>query len=498
MNILLISQCDKRALTETRRILDQFGERRGERTWQTPITKEGLETLRQLLRKTARKNTAVACHWIRGLDQSELLWTVGDAGRFNSQGAVPTNTTTHNILHRHDENDWHTGEDIHLLTALAALLHDLGKACRAFQMRLEGQLVERNQYRHEWVSLRLFEAFVGTDDDAAWLARLASPTSADDVTWLDHREGRLKRDGLDEITPPPFSGMTRAPLAQAIGWLVVSHHRLPTWPRNSDGSQGVFQIGQLSNVLQRIDAGWNERTDGGDANQLPLYWSFPHGLPVTTELWRKRAARLAQRLQTLCAQSGKGKWLANPYVMHISRLCLMLADHHYSSLSGKDSGRIEVPKGYPLYANTNGGLGDFNQTLDEHLLGVAQHSAEVTHALPRFDEQLPRLARHKGLRKRSQDVRFRWQDKAADTAAAMRERSMRHGAFIVNMASTGCGKTLANARIMYALADAERGMRCAFAMGLRTLTLQTGKLLRTSAATAWRPHRCAGTASYCP
>jgi CRISPR-associated endonuclease/helicase Cas3 len=50
MNILLISQCQKRALTETRRILDQFGERKGERTWQTPITQIGLDTLRKLLR----------------------------------------------------------------------------------------------------------------------------------------------------------------------------------------------------------------------------------------------------------------------------------------------------------------------------------------------------------------------------------------------------------------------------------------------------------------
>ena len=478
MNILLISQCDKRALTETRRILDQYGERRGERTWQTPITKEGLDTLRQLLRKTARKNTAVACHWIRGLDHSELMWTVGDASRFNSQGAVPTNTTTRNILRRQDENDWQTGEDIYLLTALAALLHDLGKACRAFQMRLEGKLVERNQYRHEWVSLRLFEAFVGTDDDAAWLSRLAAPTAIDDAAWLNHQQGRLRRDGLDSPAPSPFLGTVQAPLAQAIGWLVVSHHRLPTWPRNSDGSRGDFQIAQLTDVLQRIDAGWNERTDGGNASQLPLYWEFPHGLPVTTDLWRKRAARLAQRLQILQVKPDKGNWLANPYVMHVSRLCLMLADHHYSSLSGKDTRRVEVPKGYPLYANTNGGAGDFNQTLDEHLLGVAQHSAEVTHALPRFDEQLPRLARHKGLKKRALDTRFRWQDKAADTATAMRERSMQHGAFIVNLASTGCGKTLANARIMYSLADAERGMRCAFAMGLRTLTLQTGRAFR--------------------
>ncbi|MEO7159682.1 MAG: type I-F CRISPR-associated helicase Cas3f [Polaromonas sp.] len=474
MNILLVSQCDKRALTQTRRILDQFAERRGERTWQTPITQSGLDTLRRLLKKTARKNTAVACHWIRGLDHSELLWTVGDARCFNAQGAVPTNTTTRNILRGQDENDWHSGEDISLLTALAALLHDLGKACRAFQMRLEGKLQERNQYRHEWVSLRLFEAFVGTDDDAAWLARLAASTPDDDATWL----GRLKRDGLDKDVQPPFGRLSHAPLAQAIGWLVVTHHRLPVLPRASDGSRGDFQAGLLNKVLERIDAGWNERTDEGEAKNLALYWQFPHGLPVTTPLWRKRTARLAQRLLLLRAQPGKGDWLANPYVMHLSRLCLMLADHHYSSLSGQDAGRVKVPKGYLLYANTNGGAGDFNQTLDEHLLGVAQHSGEVTHALPRFDDQLSRLARHKGLQKRSQDARFRWQDKAADTAAAMRERSTQHGAFIVNMASTGCGKTLANARIMYGLADPSKGMRCAFAMGLRTLTLQTGAAFR--------------------
>jgi CRISPR-associated endonuclease/helicase Cas3 len=105
MNILLVSQCDKRALTETRRILDQFAERRGDRTWQTPITTDGLDTLRQLLRKSARKNTSVACHWIRGLDHSELMWTVDDASRFNSQGSVPTNTTTLSISRFHDDHD---------------------------------------------------------------------------------------------------------------------------------------------------------------------------------------------------------------------------------------------------------------------------------------------------------------------------------------------------------------------------------------------------------
>lgn len=144
MNILLICQCDKRALVETRRILDQFAERRGERTWQTPITQAGLDTLRRLLKKTARRNTAVACHWIRGLDHSELLWIVGDASRFNEQGAVPTNITKRNILRKEDENDWHTAQDIRLLAQLASLLHDLGKASVAFQARLRQQSAQKS------------------------------------------------------------------------------------------------------------------------------------------------------------------------------------------------------------------------------------------------------------------------------------------------------------------------------------------------------------------
>lgn len=142
MNVLLISQCNKNALKETRRILDQFAERRGDRTWQTPITQAGLDTLRKLLRKTARKNTAVACHWIRGHDHSELMWVVGDVSRFNMRGAAPTNATRRNILRAQDENDWHSGRLIHLLASMAALFHDLGKASQAFQQRLMGKLEE--------------------------------------------------------------------------------------------------------------------------------------------------------------------------------------------------------------------------------------------------------------------------------------------------------------------------------------------------------------------
>ncbi|PJK08882.1 type I-F CRISPR-associated helicase Cas3 [Lysobacteraceae bacterium NML120232] len=481
MNILLVSECSGRALIQTRRILDQFAERRGERTWQTPMTRDGLDTLRRLLRKTARKNTAVACHWIRGLNHSELLWVVGDAARFNAQGAVPTNSTRRDVLRKGDENDWHTGEDISLLMQMAALLHDLGKASISFQERLASRTFERNLYRHEWLSLRLFLAFVGEDDDTTWLQRLAEPAAKDDATWLD--KTRLFRDGLDAGHRPPFKGLP--PLAAAIAWLVVTHHRLLTLPVHKEMKSPWFGMKspnfnpvdlQPEQLWNRINDGWNDwnpARENESPEKLESYWRMAGDLPVLLPTWRARASKLAKKLLALQAKAGKGAWLENPYVMHIARMGLMLADHHYSSLKPNDARRVAGDEACTLYANTDAG-GKLKQKLDEHLLGVAQAAGSLAFSLPSFAEQLPHL-QHRALRKRSKDARFRWQDKAFDAAEGLRYKANEHGAFIVNMASTGRGKTLANARIMAALSDPQRGMRCSFAVGLRSLTLQTGR-----------------------
>ena len=479
MNVLFVSQCSGNALPETRRILDQFAERKGERTWQTPITQAGLDTLRRLLRKKARKNTAVACHWIRGKDHSELIWIVGDAKKFSSRGVVPTNSTSRNILRAGDENDWHTGEEIRLLTALAALLHDLGKACQAFQQRLiSTKPMEKNRYRHEWLSLRLFQAFVGSDDDVGWLKRLANPSDDDKHSWLRN----LQRDGLDNDTSKPFQQLP--PLAKAVGWLVLTHHRLPVLPgQRPDGEQDRlgkkvpgFGSGLLRDVVSKIGPGWNEIVRDSRPSELEPYWNFKEGLPVSTGKWCERASSVAIRMMNRQGML-ETDWLDYPYVMHVARMSLMLADHHYSSLTDPKLRTAGDPH-YRLYANTNRKTGELNQPLDEHLLGVEHHAGAICRSLPSLTDSLPSLARHKGFRKRSDHARFRWQDKAFDLAEGLRSRSVDQGFFGVNMASTGCGKTLANGRIMYALADPQRGARFSIALGLRTLTLQTGKAYR--------------------
>ena len=88
--------------------------------------------------------------------------------------------------------------------------------------------------------------------------------------------------------------------------------------------------------------------------------------------------------------------------------------------------------------------------------------------------------------KRKSPESFSWQDKAVLKIEKWRnenslEKEARFGFFAVNMASTGKGKTFGNAKIMRALSKMSISgyeMRYILALGLRTLTLQTGEEYR--------------------
>ncbi len=98
MMVTFVSQCQKKALNRTRRVLDAFANRIGDNTWQTVITEEGLQAVKKLLRKTASKNTAVSCFWIRSRSRSEFIWCVGNRDKFNAEGIVPVNYTNKELF----------------------------------------------------------------------------------------------------------------------------------------------------------------------------------------------------------------------------------------------------------------------------------------------------------------------------------------------------------------------------------------------------------------
>ncbi|MFC0139647.1 type I-F CRISPR-associated helicase Cas3f [Erwinia mallotivora] len=467
MNILLVSQCHKRALTETRRILDQFAERKGDRTWQTAITLEGLNTLRKLLKKTARRNTAVACHWIKSSNQTELVWIVGNLRRFNPQGVVPTGTTERDILKNHSENQWHCGESISLLAALAGLFHDFGKANQLFQDTLKGEGKRFQPWRHEWISLRLFCAWVANKTDPQWLTALSQVTEED--------EQQIWQNLCQDPYPPyqnPFINLP--PVATTVAWLILSHHRLPACSADTDYPPDITRMSDW--LTGQLTAEWNSTNHLQDWTkaELAAVWRFPHGTPLRSAVWRDKAKKFAGRALKLPSLSRFGG-LDHRFSSHMARLVLMLADHHYSALPATTGWQAPDCK---IWANTCQQTKALKQRLDEHNIGVSQNALLLGRCLPQLRTTLPAITRHKGFKQRSKEERFRWQDKAFELATSLGERTKVQGFFGINMASTGCGKTFANARIMYALADEKQGCRFSVALGLRTLTLQTGEALR--------------------
>ena len=465
MMVTFVSQCEKKALARTRRVLDAFADRIGDNTWQTVITEEGLSAVKKLLRKTASKSTAVSCHWIRSRSRSELLWVVGNKEKFNNQGIVPVNTTRHNLMQSQWENDWHYLPLIKAFTALAALLHDWGKATATFQNKLKESSRLGDPIRHEWISCLLFDHYVQGGEallDQDWLQRLANG---------DMDEHRLKAIASSRREKPLAS---LPPAASLTAWLIVSHHRLPEIKDDSWQGEPAPTIEKL---LYRIACTWGyenrqrpEERDKSYQSRLDHCFVFPDGLLSQSSPWLKQVKKWAKRLHDLLPlleQSlNDGSWRL---VMQHARLSLMLGDHCYSSQDKNPRWHSDIQ----LYANTDQ-HGQLKQQLDEHLSGVMQAALKTAHCLPAFEIEPPRAAAIAALKKKS-PAEFAWQDKAAEKVRQWKKQQQtKQGCFIVNMASTGCGKTMANAKLMRALSDDGDSLRYVLALGLRTLTLQTG------------------------
>ncbi|MCC5791693.1 MAG: type I-F CRISPR-associated helicase Cas3 [Legionellaceae bacterium] len=462
MMVVFVSQCEKKALARTRRVLDAFADRIGDNTWQTAITQDGLLAVKKLLRKTASKNTAVSCHWIRSRSRTELVWVVGNKSKFGCEGRVPVNCTSKSQTHREDLLDWQLLPVIRALTCLAALLHDWGKANARFQQKLAQNYhgTQADRLRHEWVSCLLLKALIlntgNPNSDYAWLKTL--------------KDGKIDenavRGSLQNSYENPLDDLPD--IAKLIAWLIVSHHKLPVNQNN------LFEGGvcsSLSGLLKLIDKNWGYENKTIDEQSLCL--EFPHGLLTQSSKWLSQIKRWSAKLldlEGLIAQAIKNG--SYRVLLHHARLSLMLGDHYFSSLEVSQTPNWKYTT--ELIANTQKDKSP-KQALDQHLVGVYESARNVVSKLPLIENRLESSFNTAELKRKSPPP-FAWQDTAAKKIRDWRIacNDSRKGFFAINIASTGCGKTFANAKVMMALSEDGDSLRYVLALGLRTLTLQTG------------------------
>lgn len=470
MMVTFVSQCEKNALKKTRRVLDAFANRIGDNTWQTVITEDGLITVKKMLRQAASKSTAVSCHWIRSRARSQFLWVVGNKAKFNGEGVVPVNSTRKNLLNSEIENDWKYLPLIKSLTAISALFHDWGKASKLFQEKLSPN--SKNKFkgdpiRHEWISVLLLTTFIQKRDDKTWL---------NDLVNGDIAEQKLKQ-GLEETQRVSLEKLPDS--AKLIAWLIVSHHRLPNFSNSRTKTRNEWMdesSPDLASILKRITQEWgyeNKQNEQEYQKRVKNCFEFPRGFLSQSSEWLKQVKRwsnsLLHCLPLIDSAMEDGSYRL---VLHHARLCLMLGDHFYSSQAAAKQWKDSTG----LFANTDRKTGAFKQKLDEHLVGVARNALNTAHLLPAFEQEPPVATDIQTLRKISTETQYQWQDKAVTKITEWKKLQDKKavGFFAVNMASTGCGKTFANAKVMRALSVDSKSLRYILALGLRTLTLQTG------------------------
>lgn len=464
MIVIFSSQCQKNAIAKTSRVLDSFANRIGTSTWKTVITQEGLLAVKKLLRKTASKNTAVACHVIHGRSSMELLWIVGKRNCFNKEGIIPVALTQNKILSTSWENDWNFHPLIQALVALSALFHDVGKANKAFQKKLIARSkTVQDPLRHEWVSCLIVVALVrqGGNSDIGFLGLLENNAYS-----IPALMTTIEGIGKEES---PFQDIPD--FCFYIIWLILGHHKLA---KGADAAEWkTYHLSDLNSFKKMLKNNW-----GYCSEELPTKGLlFPQGLVLGSKAWAAQTSKWAKKaIATLPLFNDALEAQTFRPILLYSRLCLMFGDHSFSSTGADENWKD--PLG--LYANTDSEK-KLKQHLDEHILGVQREALAMAYLLPRFETDLEYAEDVRSLTKKSLPGSFFfWQDRATNAIQSWKRDSFadnpdpQYGFFAVNMASTGCGKTVANAKIMQTLSKDGQSLRFVLSLGLRTLTLQTG------------------------
>jgi len=490
MNVIVISECAKKARIKTRRIISQYLPQCGSQVWMGSISEEGLKELRKELQRHATRNMSVICHVITSRVTQKVAFVVGSRKNFDEHGHFVFSWTKQPLPKEIPKR-----KTLILLSEigrLAGLLHDLGKNIVSFQEKIRGQSdTMKDPVRHERLSAHaccmLLEKYknVCTSEDEI-LKKIVS-FSADE--WNDFMEeifeefdcalqdGEKSTDSADSLinhylNPSPRArsrAQTAHPIFTVLAQLILSHHFLPYTEIS----------GNHANILEkRYIHGYEALEDTRKTHKLR-----PYGTPSWYDQnWLTRVQETVTNILDF-----KSK---NPlhdvstlllYSFLTVRPALTAADQIVSA-QGRQVKYDGDPKSICFANPYDIHKAEMAQPLAKHLIDVgrltARHLEWLDHVWQGF--RLDYVNRIPPQLKAKKDLAatFAWQATAQKIAQKInaQEKNMpaTGGFFGVMAAATGTGKTRCIPRFMSHL-QGEGNIRFTLALGLRALTEQSGK-----------------------
>lgn len=493
MNVVVLNESTKKAWLRFRRVLSKFLPQLGSTTWAGQLSEEGLEDLRAALKAAGvSKNTAISCLKIVGRGRMEPCWVLGSRTCFDGTGRFAFRQTQAPAPAVPFTPRAPLESVSQAVLKLAGLAHDIGKASRAFSLKLRrGSGAE--VLRHEVVSfLMLAHSLqeVGGSDEA-WLScvqqdpgRLAGCASEASLLPVNSPLLVRLRTALDALASSQDSSLEirrvllqggevsamfeSAPLLGSLLWLVLTHHRLPS----SDQTGQAWWADKHTNVASR---GPDEEgrtyaplTDCLRPTEGSLPWLDPAWRAAVSE-----AAAAAQRALADFKQSGAAALPANSWALlcaHHLRPALILADHLASQRAPRGPRKGSPAAAGVVFANT-WDHDHYGDTLSEHLLTTGRLTRQVSRLCDRPWPSVE-LPAHSRSVHRELPPPFQWQAALEDVC---RQAAPVGPVFASIIAETGAGKTLAGLRAAHALSGGK--IRLTLALGLRSLTQQSAQAM---------------------
>ena len=448
IKVVFSSYSTKRALKKTRQILDAYGVRIGQKAWIAEIPEKNVLTIYNLLRETARKNTAVTC-FKATKHGFVFMWAVGTKIKITESGPALVRTTkTKNKLP--GENMTELEQILSAAVHYAACMHDVGKSSPEFQSALKKRNNEKQNVRHEILSA-LFSVSSGNV-----LERWASV--------FNNLSKTNKEQAIDEIHSQVFPIAGNLSGFDLAVWLISTHHKLP--PKISLKTQKIVEN----------DKGEKEKKSNRHIRELPEWIKTTS---VESMFDPGEIFSIAEDLEKSLKKFMVGqnyKDLVFQGLFLLGRLAFMLADHKGS---GAEDTSDKLQESF---------LANPRQTLSFHLkeiqrLAGGQKKNTVDFVLnpeERFFNARPglclSLADRTGIMDNpATNQRFVWQNLNANEAETITNDPdyKNRGVFVCVASGTGSGKTRFGGRLMSILAKDE-SLRICIANGLKSLTYQTG------------------------
>lgn len=279
----------------------------------------------------------------------------------------------------------------------------------------------------------------------AAVAKISGDTEDDDAWIRLFMDGKLKKTALKKEMKDRGSQAEALPdmppIMRLIAWLILSHHRLPVTRNEMECKICAMEpLLSAEALFSKVKADW------GYEGVVPVAknpcFAFSRGfcwMMVTGTSRSKMAGTPASgkaQLQQLCSESNSA---LRPLLLY-AREALMLADHFVSSQKCQTDVPTEEQKKV-LYANTEGDK--LCDTLSSHLVRVAAQAVNIAHQLPLFASEMDVADT---VHFTPAKAPYQWQDRAVREIQSAKQDGTEQAWFILNMASTGCGKTTANAK----------------------------------------------------